>query len=101
MAKIECYNCKEATEAIAPRYRCGFCNYPLYKYIQLSKTEEPEEKVIKNIKEADHSGPGIDAKKAETTTQEEESVSLMDTFRNSNITNTLLSKFSRKKGYYI
>jgi len=30
----------------------------LYKYIQLSNKKEDEEKVIKNLKEADHSGPG-------------------------------------------
>lgn len=58
MATIECYNCKMTTNAVAPRYRCSYCNYPLAKYIQISAKPQPEEKVIKNIKEADHSGPG-------------------------------------------
>lgn len=58
MARIECYNCKKITDAVAPRFRCSHCNYPLYKYIQLSNKKEDEEKVIKNLKEADHSGPG-------------------------------------------
>lgn len=87
MAKIECYNCKEETNAIAPRYRCEFCNYPLYKYIQMSNVKEPEEKVITDIKEADHSGPGPGVK------VEEDNGSLIDSLRKSKLSSSLLSRF--------
>lgn len=50
MAKVECFNCKKVTEVSAPSYRCGFCNYPLHKYVQVEE-KQPEEKVIKDFKE--------------------------------------------------
>ncbi len=95
MAKIECYNCKEVTEAVAPRYRCSFCNYPLYKYIQLSNLEEPEEKVIKNIKEADHNHFGDG--NSSSVSDGEEGKSLLDTIKSSSVANSLLSRFGKKK----
>lgn len=90
MAKIECYNCKELTNAIAPRYRCGLCNYPLYKYIQLSDKKEPDEKVIDNIKEANHTFHGDNEKN-------DKNVSLLDSIRKSKISNSLLSRFRNNK----